>query len=390
MIHMNNIILTFLIFLFTACVPSGDTVNQQNSSYAAPEATATSSSGDSSSNNSTSSTSSTNSSFVEYLTYSQLPETVSDCSFSSNGTDNFAVTDNTVFGDYTICQDSAQEKDIYIQFATTQATQLCLIPLYQSSNKAIHLGTAKCLYASDPQTIYKVSLTKDRSSYSSYPINALMVLKNKSYSFGAPFTNADSLNALNAFYDCMNILNLYGNDSYCNEFKNSAEYILQYFDPSVIPTPTPVVYTTKSVDYEFYPFATGEYTEENPRKLQIEITLAATDEEPEEVYYAYATLHTNCGEYFFFLNFTSVPENISIAENTGKTVRLKKAKLKNLTRTIYRVIVPLSDISILSSTPIQRSISSVKVKIKHNNLNSSVWYYDSEQPTAPAGTYYKK
>ena len=98
-------------------------------------------------------------------------------------------------GNVDVCQDSANEVYFKMTFSTTdQSDGTCLVPMYKDgSGNSTYLGSAQCTKHNQGDSLYG-NLNKNRSGYSGYQINSVMVLK---YS------------GTNAFFQCMNAYGSY-------------------------------------------------------------------------------------------------------------------------------------------------------------------------------------
>ncbi len=117
-------------------------------------------------------------------------------------------------GNVDVCQDAANEVRFKLGFNTTdQSDGTCIVPMYKdTAGNSTYLGTAQCTKHNQGQIVFG-NVSKDRSGYSGYQINSVMVVK---YS------------GTSAFYQCMNAYGVsfqscmgsYGNNpfyqSYCD------------------------------------------------------------------------------------------------------------------------------------------------------------------------------
>ena len=86
---------------------------------------------------------------------------------------------NTVdIGAFGICQSSSDETVFkFVTSAASQTYRVCLIPTYKdASGSSTYLGNPQCTYT-NANTVVTGKLYKDRSGYSSYPINGVIVMR---------------------------------------------------------------------------------------------------------------------------------------------------------------------------------------------------------------------
>lgn len=165
---------------------------------------------------------------------SQVPSEISHCQWSQDGVNGFSDTSSHL-GSYTLCQSSTTETEIYIQIKTPITdSALCFIPTNSTSSGASrYIGEVRCLNATDSKKIYKVTLVKNRpsppggASFSQYPLNSVMVMKDKAYFFPAPFYVYQL--APDAYIKCSTFLDYYQDPSYCDAFKQVGQYVFKVF-----------------------------------------------------------------------------------------------------------------------------------------------------------------
>lgn len=165
-------------------------------------------------------------------TTSNIPSVVSHCNWSTDGSTSFANSSNHL-GDYTVCQSTADEKQIYIQLKTIPSTQICLIPTSHNSSYSTYIGEPRCLTVSSNTTIYPISLLKNRTGYENFKITGVMIMKDYvKYSYGYPYTTiapyTGEFYAPDAYLKCMAMLN-YGNYYYCQAFNAKGEHVYHQF-----------------------------------------------------------------------------------------------------------------------------------------------------------------
>ena len=154
----------------------------------------------------------------------------SDCTFSTDGTNNFSST-STHAGSYTLCRSTSNPNSFYFQLKTppTDANgnnvQVCFVPMTSNNGNSIYIGNPMCGNFTSNLTIKKITFVK-YNSYSNATINSVMFFKDTSYYYSA-FNGY--VNTLTAFQTCMNAL-YYGNSVYCNSFKAVNQYVFQNFN----------------------------------------------------------------------------------------------------------------------------------------------------------------
>lgn len=165
-----------------------------------------------------------------------VPPEVSDCRWSSDGVTGFESKaahlspseDNVDEGAYTLCQSSANEQEVYLQVKNPISdAQLCLIPTSHDGTNSVYIGEPRCLYVNSNQTLYKISLLKNRSGYSNRRITGIMMMKDKAYQYEAPFYQY--ILSPDAYIFCSQWLALYYDPSYCIAFKNKGAYVYHQF-----------------------------------------------------------------------------------------------------------------------------------------------------------------
>lgn len=80
-----------------------------------------------------------------------------------------------------ICQSSSSETSIVFKSNLTDTSaRTCLIPTYKdASGSSAYIGQPQCLYTTENALVQGV-LYKNRSGYSSYPLNGVMIMKESS------------------------------------------------------------------------------------------------------------------------------------------------------------------------------------------------------------------
>jgi len=157
-------------------------------------------------------------------------ETLSKCQFSTDGINGFSRFDDYL-KNYNICQDKLNDSLVRFQLKEGEIDlKLCFIPTFtgEGTNKSIYIGEPRCLFISDPLKVYEINFLKNRPtpegevSYSKFPINGVMIIKDKLIDFGAPFESP--LPAPNAYLKCAEALDKTGDDSFCEVFKEMGYY----------------------------------------------------------------------------------------------------------------------------------------------------------------------
>jgi hypothetical protein len=97
--------------------------------------------------------------------------------------------DNAVIGQVSVCKNSNQETSVKVKYSRQDyAERNCLIPSHKLSNgSSFYLGVPQCMFHATGQ-ILNGQLVKNRSGFTQYAINNIMVMKQTS---------------LNAYFGCM-------------------------------------------------------------------------------------------------------------------------------------------------------------------------------------------
>ncbi len=165
-----------------------------------------------------------------------IPSEVSQCSWSSDGVNGFENKaahlspneDNVDEGAYTLCQSNINEQEVYLQVKNPIGdAQLCLIPTSHDGSNSVYVGEPRCLYVNSSQTLYKISLIKNRQGYTNRRITGVMMMKDKAYQYEAPFYQY--ILSPDAYIFCSQWLALYYDPSYCIAFKNKGAYVYHQF-----------------------------------------------------------------------------------------------------------------------------------------------------------------
>ncbi len=223
----NKIIILTLLILTASCdaprdrrtaySSSSNSNNQFSPSY---ETTGTSGTGSSNSSDDTSSDR------ADSDSGETIPDEIKHCTWSSDGSTNFAES-HSHLGQYTICQ-STNKKDVWIQVKTPISdAQVCMIPTHNSGSSSVYVGEPRCLMISESKKIYKITLFSNRSGYQNFSITGVMVMKDKSFFYPAPFYQY--VLSPDAYIYCSQFLDRYSDSSYCNAFKQVGEYVYKQF-----------------------------------------------------------------------------------------------------------------------------------------------------------------
>lgn len=156
-----------------------------------------------------------------------IPEQIRHCQWSADGVNGFAQNHNHL-GQFTICQSSQKDVDIHLQIKTpiTDAN-LCVFPTYHSGSSSVYIGEPRCFSATNPKTIYKVVLLKNRPNYGHLSVTGVMVMKDKAFFYPPPFYQY--VLSPDAYMFCSQFLDTYQDPSYCNAFKNVGQYVYVQF-----------------------------------------------------------------------------------------------------------------------------------------------------------------
>lgn len=229
-----KILLLTVPFVFTACDSP-----RSNRAYLGGSSTFTTNAANNSSSNTTSGSSNSSSTTSDSdnsnksnttTTTSNFPTDVNNCSFSSDGTNNYEKTSNHL-GAYNLCKSTSNGNTFYFQLKKLpvdgqgNSVQVCFIPMTTSGSNSIYVGNPMCGSFTNNTTVKTINFVK-YTTYANATINAVMFFKDTSYYYSAfnGYTNT-----LNAFQSCMNAL-YYGNSTYCNSFKSTGQYVFQSFN----------------------------------------------------------------------------------------------------------------------------------------------------------------
>lgn len=167
-----------------------------------------------------------------------VPSGATDCHWSEEDDDDFnygAVhldpdESSSSSGKYNICQNKDTETKIYFQIEEElDDEQLCFIPLYTDGSTSTFLGEPRCFTADEAYEVSSLTLYKNRTGYTGYDINAVMMIRDKSYYFNSPFNTSYQVYAVDAYIFCMQWLAVYSDDSYCEAFADGGHYAFHEF-----------------------------------------------------------------------------------------------------------------------------------------------------------------
>ncbi len=167
-----------------------------------------------------------------------IPSGAENCDWSTDGTSDYNVggahlaenESSTSDGAYNICQNSSSETSIYFQIKNGFSDeQLCMIPMYETGGNSTYLGEPRCFTPSIDGKIYSITLYKNRSGFTSYPITGVMMMRDKSYYYTSPYPTNSTIYSVDAYLYCANYLAAYGSDAYCRAFAAGGHYVYHSF-----------------------------------------------------------------------------------------------------------------------------------------------------------------
>ncbi|MAF77320.1 MAG: hypothetical protein CME60_04105 [Halobacteriovoraceae bacterium] len=169
-----------------------------------------------------------------------IPSGATSCNWSEDGDSDFEMggahlaDDETTPADgaYNICQHGSSDTTIYFQIKNPISDeQICFIPMFRSTTgQSTYLGEPRCLMATSNNRIYTIELYKNRSGFTSYDINGVMIMRDKSYFYTSPYPTTYKLFSVDAYLYCANYLAVYGSDAYCQAFANGGNYVFHLFN----------------------------------------------------------------------------------------------------------------------------------------------------------------
>lgn len=159
--------------------------------------------------------------------HGQIPVQVSHCRWPGTSGGAYAHQHHHL-GQYTVCQSTQQDTDIYIQVRDPVTdSNLCLIPTYHSNDKAVFIGEPRCFKAEKTDTIYRIGLLKNRTGYSNFNVTGVMIMRDRAYFYPHPYNQ--NLLSPDAYLFCSQWLDQYGDPTYCQAFDAVGQYIYHRF-----------------------------------------------------------------------------------------------------------------------------------------------------------------
>lgn len=174
-----------------------------------------------------------------------IPTDATHCKFATDGVTGFEST-STHLGEYTLCQSSNDKNIMYFQLKNPPTNSsgdlnICFIPTTSSGSNSIYVGNPMCGQFKNPKAVRKITFIK-YSSYSNAIINGVLFFKDANwqyplyYKYGLvgnmynyyPVYN-NSINTLDAYKLCMNMLSDKGSPLNCNYFKSAGQYVFKQF-----------------------------------------------------------------------------------------------------------------------------------------------------------------
>jgi len=156
-----------------------------------------------------------------------IPSDANHCKWSTDGITGFE-RQSTHLGEYTLCQSKTDETKVYIQLKTVPEKQICIIPTSaDSSGGSVYIGEPRCLLVTSNLAIYPVTLLKNRQSFTSYPLNSVIMMKDLIYyTYGYPYSGPRY--APTAYLECM-ANNIYLDTRYCKAFNALGQHVFHKF-----------------------------------------------------------------------------------------------------------------------------------------------------------------
>ncbi|OFZ26813.1 MAG: hypothetical protein A2381_06640 [Bdellovibrionales bacterium RIFOXYB1_FULL_37_110] len=180
---------------------------------------------------------STSTATTQTTTSTTPPAHIAHCTWSSSGTSGFEFSSNHI-GSYTLCQSTNAETDLYFQLKTNSGYNICFIPVNDSDGNVIYIGEPRCLLASDPLTVYKIVMLKNRpavgyNTFSDLTMTGVMVMQDRAYEFPYPYypyynLANNPLRAPDAYLLCANWYQA-GDTRYCQSFNSAGRYVYHKF-----------------------------------------------------------------------------------------------------------------------------------------------------------------
>lgn len=163
---------------------------------------------------------------------SNIPSHLQHCKWALDGETGFDKSSNSHIGAHTICQSKSNSNEVYVQIkdlGEDSNARVCVIPTYESGGNSIFLGEARCQFMPNNKEIYRFPLIKNRDygKYQNFPVNSVMVMKEKTYFFESPYYREQI--TYDAFFICSVNLDLHRDSTYCDTFKTKGEYVYKKF-----------------------------------------------------------------------------------------------------------------------------------------------------------------
>ncbi len=169
----------------------------------------------------------------------QIPDEISHCTWSLNGTDGYASGSGHFSQgeldqnqkNLNLCQHKGDELKVYLQLKYIPTEGVCLIPTFRNEQdgKQTSIGNFRCQrMASDNTKAQLFELVKDRVGFTQFPINGVMLMKDKKYTFPPPYPKHPISN-LAAYNHCMQQLVQKRNHLFCVAFKRAGHYHYHQF-----------------------------------------------------------------------------------------------------------------------------------------------------------------
>ena len=154
-----------------------------------------------------------------------IPQEANHCQWAENGNSGFAAHHQHI-GSYTLCQSESDDKVVYIQVKNPIVeSNVCLIPTNQLQGTPTYVGEPRCLELKDNEKVYKVEFRKNRTGYSNFTIDGVMIMKDKVHLYPPPYNQY--LLGPDAYIYCAQRLSQYGDSSYCGAFDQVGAYVYQ-------------------------------------------------------------------------------------------------------------------------------------------------------------------
>lgn len=157
----------------------------------------------------------------------QVPVEIDHCQWSRDGQTGFAQQ-HAHLGHFTLCQSRNTDVDVHLQLKNPPTdSQICIFPTYHTGTSSVYIGEARCFIASNPKTIYKITLLKNRPNYGQFNVTGVMVMKDKAFFYPAPFYQY--VLSPDAYLFCSQFLDQHQDPSYCQAFRSVGQYIYHQF-----------------------------------------------------------------------------------------------------------------------------------------------------------------